>query len=249
MKKKIFILIIVISASLFAYSVLAEYKLEAGYPEIEGVKPEGGLIPYIRYIFVYGLATIGLLALGALVVGGLMYMSAGSITSTEKAREVIWGAIGGLLLGLSAYLILNTINPDLVKLKIDLDPINIPISDPVGPIEIETCTLTRTPKPECHPSNPPLFEKRDGCTLGICKGTQTRTRTCGADGCWSAWADWNDVPCVKIDPGCTGTPGNRSYCSHPDPKKSFPYPDEAACLMICPSIGGTCEEPPHEAPT
>ena len=39
------------------------------------------------------------------------------ITSTEEAKKMIWGAIGGLLLGLSAYLILNTINPDLTLLR------------------------------------------------------------------------------------------------------------------------------------
>ncbi|OGZ34046.1 MAG: hypothetical protein A3I88_01905 [Candidatus Portnoybacteria bacterium RIFCSPLOWO2_12_FULL_39_9] len=115
--KKFSIFVIIIFALLSAYSVSAAYQLETTYPEIEGVKATSELTSFIRYIYIYGLATIGLVALGALVIGGIMYMGAGSITSAEEAKKIIWGAIGGLLLGLGAYLILNTINPDLLKLK------------------------------------------------------------------------------------------------------------------------------------
>ena len=249
-KKKILLsfpsLTLIIIFFLFtAYGAFAaEAELEGNYPPIGGVEASGGLIPYIRYVFLYGLATIGLAALIALVIGGLMYMSAGSITKTDEAKKYIWGAITGLLLGLSAYLILNTINPDLVNLKINLEPVNLP---PVenDPVVIETCPSGRN-KPECHLSQKPPFEIK-GCTNSNtgCQGTRRRELTCGADGCWSTWPNWNDIECA----GCTGsTPppeeGNKTYC----PRDDMTYTTESACNTVCNDLGGRCAEPPPEAP-
>jgi len=61
---------------------------------------------------------VGIIGLGALVYGGLTYMLSGTVTSKEVAKKQIWGAIAGLILALSAYLILNTINPDLVRFRL-----------------------------------------------------------------------------------------------------------------------------------
>lgn len=122
MKTKILFFAIIILLPVIFYLLkpaLATYKLETEYPEIiSGVQATNKLNDYLRYIYVYGLALLGLTAFGALVLGGLMYMTADSLTSAEEAKKWIWGAIAGLLLGLSAYLILNTINPDLLKLKL-----------------------------------------------------------------------------------------------------------------------------------
>ena len=120
--KKIFfiILLLIILCSLFAVRfVLAGYKIEVSIPVPGG--PEAGaevtLSEYIRYIYLFGLGLVGVAALGALVYGGFTYMLAGAITSKEEAKSWIQGAILGLVLALAAYLILNTINPDLVSLK------------------------------------------------------------------------------------------------------------------------------------
>ena len=150
----------------------AEAELEGNYPPIGGVEASGGLIPYIRYVFLYGLATIGLAALIALVIGGLMYMSAGSITKTDEAKKYIWGAIIGLLLGLSSYLILNTINPDLVNLKEPhLEGINMPLGQTY---------------PECKPGAKQTIT--DKCHKKVdpqdCYGTITYERSCAAGGYW-----------------------------------------------------------------
>lgn len=120
--KKLFIFIILlvimfqVSSSMFQ-KAQAEYTLELKYPPIAGVSPEGGLVNYIGYIYRLGLVLVGLAALFALVFGGFLYMSE-SVTKTEEGKKWIWGALGGLLLALLAYLILYTINPDLVKLSL-----------------------------------------------------------------------------------------------------------------------------------
>ena len=51
---------------------------------------------------------------------------AGILTSKDEAKKWIWGALSGLILALAAYLILNTINPDLVSLT-------PPALQPTGP--------------------------------------------------------------------------------------------------------------------
>ena len=118
--KKIFFIIIVllfiIYCSLFIVSdVRATYEVEVDYPTVGGVTPTGELTDYIRYIYLFGLSLVGIAALGTLVYGGFMYMLSGTVTSKDEAKKYIWGAISGLVLALAAYLILNTINPDLVN--------------------------------------------------------------------------------------------------------------------------------------
>lgn len=125
--KKIAISIIILFLLSAAYCLFflpneasAQYQLEIDYPVLPsgGGDPATGLVGYLRYLYTFGLAAVGIAGLGALVYGGLMYMLSGTITSKEEAKKQIWGAIAGLVLALSAYLILNTINPDLVKFKL-----------------------------------------------------------------------------------------------------------------------------------
>ena len=111
----LFCLLIIFFCLLFSSSVLAEYELETAYPTIDETTPQGGLGNYINYIYIFGLALVCVAAVGALVFGGIVYMTAGSISSADEAKKWIWGAIAGLLLAFCAYLILNTINPDLVN--------------------------------------------------------------------------------------------------------------------------------------
>jgi hypothetical protein len=109
------ILLLIANCLLFTvFDAQAEYTLEVDYPTIGGVTPTNELTGYIRYIYLFGLSLVGIAALGALVYGGFTYMLSGTVTSKDEAKKYIWGAISGLVLALAAYLILNTINPDLV---------------------------------------------------------------------------------------------------------------------------------------
>ena len=75
----------------------------------------GNLLVNIYYFL---LSLVGISALIVMVVGGIRYMLAGDKHPTE-AKRMMWNAILGLLLALTSYLILYTINPDLVS-KLDL---------------------------------------------------------------------------------------------------------------------------------
>lgn len=117
MPSKFLICFLLIGLSLFfCQSVFAlEYQLEQPLPG--GEETVSGITEYVKTFYLFGLGLVGVAALFALVFGGIIYMTAGTITSTEEAKKWIWGALGGLLLMLGSYLILNTINPDLVTLK------------------------------------------------------------------------------------------------------------------------------------
>lgn len=100
-------------------NVLAEYKLEVGLPgQLEASKGTSpSLMTYIRSIYLFALGAVGVAALGALVIGGFIYMFSDLIDTKSEAKKYIWGAIWGIILALAAYLILYTINPDLVNLR------------------------------------------------------------------------------------------------------------------------------------
>ncbi len=152
MKKLILIttLIIVSSSMFFAFATLAGYKIEVSIPEGSASGEEVNLTQYIKYLYTFGLGLIGITALGALVIGGFMYMGAETVTTKDQAKGYINGAISGLILGLAAYLILYTINPDLINLEITAPP-----SIPQTSTPISTPSTPSTPTSSCTPGDCP----------------------------------------------------------------------------------------------
>ena len=119
-KTKILFLIGVISLLFFAPGALAQYQLETGLPGVPGGQlPAGSEFPsYIRYLFIFGLGLTTITALGAMMFGGIQYiLAAGNAAKTEEAKAWIQQALFGLGLLLVSYLLLRTINPDLVNLR------------------------------------------------------------------------------------------------------------------------------------
>jgi hypothetical protein len=127
MKKYIFIitLLFTISCTLLAisylpYAAMAQYQLETGLPNIPGGQlPVGQELPsYIRYLFIFGLSLVAFLALAQMMVGGIQYiLAAGNVANKVDAKDTIKQALIGLGLLLVSYLLLYTINPDLVNLR------------------------------------------------------------------------------------------------------------------------------------
>ncbi len=126
MKKYIFIIILLfaISCTLLAisyapYAAMADVKLETALPNMPGAPaPSSGLPGYINYLFIFGLSLIAFLALTQMMIGGLTYiLAAGNVAKVEDAKDTIKQALLGLGLLLVSYLLLRTINPDLVNLR------------------------------------------------------------------------------------------------------------------------------------
>lgn len=76
---------------------------------------------FIRWMLPFVLSLAAVLAVIMIVVAGVrMVIQSDNPAAREDAKARIWAAIGGLVLAFAAFLILRTINPDLVGLKFDL---------------------------------------------------------------------------------------------------------------------------------
>jgi hypothetical protein len=82
---------------------------------------------YIASFYQFALVIGGLVAFGAIVFGGVKYMTAtGNPSAQSEGKAWIEGALLGLLLLAGAYLILNTVNPNLTHLNLPtLQPVTI----------------------------------------------------------------------------------------------------------------------------
>lgn len=73
----------------------------------------------VNQIYVWSLGIASLLALLMMVLGSYYYMtSQGNAEQAGKGKDMIIQSLMGIVLLFAAYLLLNTINPDLVNLKL-----------------------------------------------------------------------------------------------------------------------------------
>jgi hypothetical protein len=123
MKLRILIFISLISTFGFlAVGVFAQEGGVRGYTLLEPISVGittfygGTLSTYLEMIFAFAISIAGILAVLMIVIGGIQYMTAyGNPGRLQNAKDRIFYAILGLLLAISAWLILYTINPDLIK--------------------------------------------------------------------------------------------------------------------------------------
>lgn len=73
----------------------------------------------VKAFYDYGVGIAGILAAIMLMAGGLIWLtSAGNSSRIEQAKNLIFGSIIGLVLLFGAWMMLKTINPNLVDFKI-----------------------------------------------------------------------------------------------------------------------------------
>ena len=110
--------LLLILAGGFVFSQSGTRYLEIDYPIIDGESPTSTktfLHTYIKYIFNLAIIVCGLITLAVIVRAGAQYTaSRGNPSSLRDARDRIVCGIVGLLILLSSYVILSTINPKLV---------------------------------------------------------------------------------------------------------------------------------------
>lgn len=117
----------------FAESQPSVYKPIVGVP---GLSNSGGYTTqaYVNAIYKLSITIGALIAVVRIIFAGVEYMFDGVITHKSDAIKKIRGAIFGLLIILSAVLLLNTINPNLTTLSIfnnapSIDPQNTTPTD------------------------------------------------------------------------------------------------------------------------
>ena len=98
------------------------YCLLAPLPGLPGngnsVDTTVGIESYINTLIKILIGLMSVLAVIMIVVGGIQYMVSSSGGEKQGGKDRITNALMGLVLALSAYLILNTINPHLVNLHV-----------------------------------------------------------------------------------------------------------------------------------
>lgn len=162
MKKILIIPIIFLLIASPIVLIHAEYALEVGIPGYVAEGTPVNLVDYIRYIYLFSLGVVGLAAFGAMVYGGSLYMASGAKPALQgEAKEWFKGAIGGLILALASFLILSTINPNLVKLEAPKLP------------EVQT---------PASPASPTYFwEEKTSCQGIVLLGAQNKRYYCAAN--------------------------------------------------------------------
>lgn len=130
--KKIFRLIIVL-APLLTFVGLAQAESVVNFTPMVSIPGSGFLsqqpvivkndtsmiCDYIIAVYKYAIAIVGILAVLAVAIGGVMWiMAAGNSGMVGQGKEWISSGIIGLVLALGSFILLATINKDLVSCKI-----------------------------------------------------------------------------------------------------------------------------------
>ncbi len=94
------------------------------YDQATGKMSSDLLGRYIKSFYNYGLTIAAILATLVLMGGGVIWMiSGGDSGKVGQAKELITGSIVGMLILICAWVILNTINPNLVNLNAVVTPV------------------------------------------------------------------------------------------------------------------------------
>lgn len=102
---------------IFSRALAATISINSNLPGLTNISTVGPA-GWVKAFYVFALIFSGILAFGAIVYGGFRYAtSAGNASKQSEGRAWIWSSLIGLLLLGGAYLILLTINPNLVNLQ------------------------------------------------------------------------------------------------------------------------------------
>ena len=112
---------------------------------------------YIVRLYWFAVGAAGIVAVAVIVGGGIYYMtSSGNPGKQNEAKSYITSALWGVILLLGSFFILNTINPEIIKLESLDKAFSLPPCDSGG-----------QPGIDCMPATPEA--------LPLCEGDKVRT--------------------------------------------------------------------------
>jgi len=178
---------------------------------------------FILAVYNFGIWTIGICAMLMIIIGGMMYItsaSTGNASSTGKAKGFIVDALIGLIMALTAYLILYTINPELVGIK-ELD------KDSVSASKISSSCCIQT-----NDKTDSLYGKTENCPSaqtdasgdGPKCSTGTLTSNCQSNSACGGGAGAGSGKCTTMTSG---------YCSVDNLKNTCFGENASAASSIC----------------
>ena len=125
------------------------------------------LSQYISAVYNYMVGIVAIVAAIMIVYGGFLYIVGSSGAKVQQGKTIIVDAVMGLLLVLGAYIILSTINPDLINFQPQRVAFIEPIYTKVPEIEY-SALLNTAAKSSGYTPNPQIagaFKKHPGGTL------------------------------------------------------------------------------------
>jgi len=162
---------------------------------------DANLIGYLENLYNFGISITGILAIFMIAVGAFAYIvtSAGNPSKMMDAKEKITNALIGLIIALTAYLLLYVINPDLVKgtLNAPTTAIETVENPPVGLPNGTPCSHTLAGGGFSDPHLTKLCSD--------CIGGETNSVTMGSpmSGHWKCGSGWDAVSELPGPPSAT----------------------------------------------
>src|SRR3989344_3279468 len=108
----------------------AATTLEVGIPGTDALPgSDAPSVPmYIKYLYYFVLGLVGIAGFSSLVFWGAVWAGSGIIDKKAQAISGIKNTLTGIGIALTAFILLNTINPDLIVIKMPEMP-NASITD------------------------------------------------------------------------------------------------------------------------
>lgn len=123
------------------YKLLAPIPLDGAGSDVTTKTNTAKFLPGLVKLII-ALATG--MAVVVIIFAGLKYMTTEAFSGKSDAKDMIQGALWGLLLTMSAWLILNTVNPNLVTINLDITPQEITPGSLPGPMSPDGIQLGGT---------------------------------------------------------------------------------------------------------
>jgi hypothetical protein len=126
----------------------------------------GGIEVYLQNLYKFGVYIAIGLAVMMIVIGGMQYVSTDAITGKDDGKKRITSALQGLILALMAYLILQVVNPELLKTSNLKPKTDVSLSGDLGTNpgtfgQSGLTPVTSTTNPGSNSSAKPTIEGRD----------------------------------------------------------------------------------------
>jgi cell wall-associated NlpC family hydrolase len=108
------------------------YTLLAPLPGLTSINTTEGLAPYLNTVYTLAIGLAGVAGVVLIVVYGIEYMVSESITGKSDALKRVGSVVFGLILLIGSVVLLNTINPNLTIIGINIPSVTHTLEDDTG---------------------------------------------------------------------------------------------------------------------
>ena len=203
------------------------------------------LSQYVIGLYNFLLSIVGIVAVMMLIIGGMKYITAaGNASVIGDAKDTIWNAIFGLLLALLSWVIVSTINPDVLYIKDPATGLIGGFTDDLGNCGTYDPLAAAAVNCACDDGvTITAATDQDNCNL-VCKSPPSRcnlteSSPCIAGGSFEKpimdeYGDWHcscvDGADVILSPAALGPP--RESCNDVCQTPAFVNPNGYHCYVV-----------------